>query len=207
MILQIKLKKWGNSPFFIYLYGMERGDFIMENKNIYVLLGASATGKTTLGRFLQDKGIEELVSHTTREMREGEEDGKTYYYINKKEFNDIEKVEWTFYDGNNYCLSVKEIEGKLEENDDVFVIMDREGIEMLKESRYEDIIKVIYIECNFLTVVKRLLERDGVIKGIRRLIHAIRTGEFNNEDIADKVIYNEDLRGAKINLMRYIKDF
>lgn len=41
-------------------------------KKIFILVGPSGSGKDTLGSFLIQEGIPELISHTTREMRKGE---------------------------------------------------------------------------------------------------------------------------------------
>lgn len=177
-------------------------------KKIYILVGPSASGKTTLGRFLQENGVEELVSHTTRAKREGEKEGVTYYYIDKGKFDELEKVEKTVYDGNFYCLSVEEIESKLEDNDKVFVIMDRYGINEMLASEYEDALEIVYIEVGYIDMLLRLMARDGIFRAIKRFYHALINKEFSNEDIADRIIKNEEgnLDRTKRELLDFINN-
>jgi len=53
-----------------------------------VLVGESSSGKDSIFKqlLLHDICIE-AVSHTTRPMREGETNGKEYYFISEDEFN------------------------------------------------------------------------------------------------------------------------
>jgi len=77
---------------------------------IFLITAPSGAGKTTIAQELQDMGVwEECVSHTTREMREGEEEGKTYYYISEEKFKEMcsngEFAEQVTYHGNYYGIS------------------------------------------------------------------------------------------------------
>lgn len=53
------------------------------------------------------------VSHTSRKMRNGEEEGRNYYYISQDEFKDMilkdEFVEYNVFNGNYYGTSKKEL--------------------------------------------------------------------------------------------------
>ena len=55
---------------------------------MFVLSSPSGAGKTTLTKKLakNNTNFEISISHTTREPRPGEINGKDYYFINKKEF-------------------------------------------------------------------------------------------------------------------------
>ncbi|MFW6310814.1 MAG: hypothetical protein ACOC1K_01115 [Nanoarchaeota archaeon] len=159
----------------------------MNNKRIFALLGASATGKTTIGNFLKKIGVPEIVSHTTREPREGEKEGVTYYYVNESEFENLNKIEEVEYAGNKYAFTKDEIDDKLHKNDFVYLIADRNGIEQLKEI-YGNIVKVIYFYSTPSECFYRLEERDGVQEAIKRLSHALEEGEFDNFDISDYIV-------------------
>lgn len=160
-------------------------------KRIFCLLGASASGKTTLGEYLKNLGINEIVSHTTRKPREGEEEGVTYYYVDDKEFNSLEKIEEVEYSGNRYCISKKEVEEKLNNHEYLFLIADKNGVEQLKKI-YNDIIRVVYVYSTPLECYNRLRERDGLLEAKKRLEHAAINKEFNNHDIADYIIRSKD---------------
>ncbi|MDD4005965.1 MAG: guanylate kinase, partial [Bacilli bacterium] len=69
-----------------------------------ILVGASASGKTEIAKILTRKyGIVKAITHTTRDMREGEKNGVDYFFVSKDEFAALAKqnafVETTFYNG------------------------------------------------------------------------------------------------------------
>lgn len=169
-------------------------------RNIFVLMGGSGTGKTTLGNYLKEIGIPEIVSHTTRKMRENEIPGETYYFIDREEFDSIEKVEWTEYpkdSGIFYCLSKNEVENKLSHYGSVFAITDQFGMKQLKD-QYPNEVKVIYITIPLSEMEKRMRSRGDSEENIqKRLLQAKETGELNNYNLADFVIENIDLEESK----------
>lgn len=79
-----------------------------------VITGPSASGKTATCFFLQTHfGIRKVVTHTTRAMRVGEQDGVDYHFVSKETFfrmkeND-EFIETVCYNGNYYGTSKKEV--------------------------------------------------------------------------------------------------
>jgi guanylate kinase len=60
----------------------------MTAGTLYIVSAASGTGKTSLLNVLlqQTSNIAVSVSHTTRAMRDGEENGKHYHFVQKAEF-------------------------------------------------------------------------------------------------------------------------
>ena len=62
---------------------------------IIVLVGQTASGKTTLARYLEQCGFERIVTYTTRPPRKGEQDGKDYHFIPEDDF--LEKVDEGFF--------------------------------------------------------------------------------------------------------------
>lgn len=173
---------------------------------IYAMLGPSGSGKSVIAR---GSGLEPLVSHTTRPPRPGEQEGKDYYFISRTKFFNLKQnsffIEDVKYEGEYYGLSHKEIRQK--KNFQTYVIMDKEGIKQLK--RYVDDIKVIYITAPKFQIFKRLIKRDGFIKGIKRFWYALKTKEFSNHDLADIHINNSNGNlGKSIGLFRsYIRKF
>lgn len=50
----------------------------------YILVGRSGSGKTTMAKVLESElGLRRCVTYTTRPLREGEEDGKDYHFVDQ----------------------------------------------------------------------------------------------------------------------------
>ena len=72
---------------------------------IFVISGPSGSGKGTIIELLIGKiGCRKAVSVTTRSPRKGEIDGRDYYFITRKRFDEMvgagELAEYNYYSGN-----------------------------------------------------------------------------------------------------------
>lgn len=137
---------------------------------LFLITGASGTGKTTIAQSLQDRGIwRECVSTTTRKIREkdGEKEGRTYYYISDEEF-ELTKAQGGFvehveYHGNKYAVSVEEVEKKLGKYENVFIIVEYNGYKQIKE-KYPDAVG-IYLHTSKENCVMNMLKRGDSLEG------------------------------------------
>jgi len=82
-----------------------------------VISGPSGAGKSTILKRLFDEYPDKFgfsVSHTTRDPRAGEQNGREYHFVTKQEFQDlVDKkgfVEHAQFGGNCYGTSIKAIE-------------------------------------------------------------------------------------------------
>lgn len=174
-------------------------------KKIFILVGPSGSGKTTLGRYLESLGIPELVSHTTREPRKGEIEGKSYYFINKEEFDKIERVEYSNYSGNFYCLSKKEVENKLSNYEIVFAVTDINGMKQIKKQYPEETVS-IFIEVTMDEMIDRMLERGDNKESIaKRMSNAVLNEELKNGKYCDYIVRNNELHKAQHSLDQIIR--
>lgn len=79
----------------------------MNNYKILALIGEAGTGKDTLMREVlkQNPSLNEIISCTTRPPREGEVEGKNYYFLSNEDFTqkllNNEMLEATVF--NNWC--------------------------------------------------------------------------------------------------------
>jgi guanylate kinase len=180
----------------------------MKGRKIFILMGGSGTGKTTLGEYLKELGIAEMISHTTRAMRVNEVDGITYYYVSREEFDRIDKIEWTEYpkkSGLMYCLSRNEVEGKLSHYGSVFAITDSFGMKQVQE-KYPNEVEVIYLTISLKEMERRMRSRGDSEEIIQsRLLQAKETKELENHAYADHIIENINLEDSKRQLKEIVE--
>lgn len=159
----------------------------MSKKIIWCLIGPSGSGKTTVGMgTLKKLGIPEIVSHTTRQPRVGEEEGVTYYYVTKEEFDKLEKVEEVCYAGNYYCTSKNEIEKKFSMSDELGVIVSIEGYYALRDCYGPEIVKAIFMDVNREECIKRMIARGDAPEAIEsRKRKFDESSEFDNGKYCD----------------------
>lgn len=121
---------------------------------IFVIMGPSCSGKDTLYKELKDyygNVLKSIVLYTTRPMREGEIEGKTYYFIDDKTFDDMkmnnEIIESRSYNTKfgiwTYATASRSIDL---DNNDYLTINTLEGYKSLKEYYGEDKIVPLYIQ-------------------------------------------------------------
>lgn len=89
-------------------------------KPLFIVAGASGTGKSTLVR---NAGLRRAVSYTTRPMRQGEVDGVDYRFVTREQFNRTAMCEVTSYCGHLYGTG----EAELAQSD--VIICDVPGIQ------------------------------------------------------------------------------
>lgn len=112
----------------------------MKSKGtVYVISGPSGSGKGTVVKALREliPDLAVSVSATTRLPREGEVDGRDYYYISRDDFEDMvaqgEILEYTLYCGNYYGTPKKEAERITGEGRDLILEIEVDGASQIKK--------------------------------------------------------------------------
>lgn len=106
---------------------------------LFVISAPSGAGKTSLVKALLEKteGIGVSVSHTTRVMREGEQDGVDYHFIDKTEFEEMVEasafIEHAQVFDNYYGTATANIEKKLKQGEDVILEIDWQGAAQVRK--------------------------------------------------------------------------
>jgi len=131
---------------------------------LFIISGPSGVGKDTIASAqLQNInfGLIKPPSYTTRKMREGEENGKDYYFVDQKKFMELAKnkeiLEYNFYNQNYYGTSKSAITKALNANKNVLLAIDVNGAMHFKKE-FPDCF-LIFIDSPLSDIKKRLLRR------------------------------------------------
>lgn len=175
---------------------------------ILVLSGPSGAGKSTLLNKIMGE-IGECyfsISTTTRQIREGEQEGVHYHYVSEEEFKkDIEEdhfLEYAFVHGNYYGTSIKPVKKALREGKLVIFDIDVQGNDVVNQ-RLGDITTSVFISPPRLSVLKyRLQARQTDSQDVidRRVQMAKK--EIQRISEYDFVVINDDLETAAQTLSK-----
>ena len=180
--------------------------------NIIVISGPSGSGKSTLIRLFmkEHQNIIFSTSHTTRQRRENEIEGKDYHFVKKSDFIKIKQrdefVECAQVHGNWYGTSWEEIDVKRKINKTVILDIDVQGAQKIKE-RFSDALFILIVPPNLEELEKRLLNRERRLNGSkdaeleRRL--KIAKDELKQYKIYDYLIFNDKI-GDALNILNSI---
>jgi len=132
---------------------------------LFVVSGPSGAGKDTLVDALLAKMEPRLkysVSATTRGPRPGEEEGKHYFFLSRKEFEDRIAagafLEWREYNGNLYGTPREFVERTLTEGYDLIMKPEVNGALAVKKS-FPDAVLIFLLPDKFSHLRARLLAR------------------------------------------------
>src|SRR5437867_6123090 len=176
---------------------------------LFIVSGPSGAGKTTMineaRKQLEPIGIKLYfsVSHTTRKPRNGEVEGKSYYFVNHERFQEMsargEFLEWAFVHEQLYGTSKAEVMNRLARGEDVILDIDYQGAKQIAahQDLQERKLNVFIFPPSLDLLERRLRDRGlNTDKEIdTRLRKAIDEIEASKE-IYDYVIINDDLKVA-----------
>ena len=122
---------------------------------VVILTGMSCAGKDTVRRALEKIGYTNIVSHTSRPMRENEIKGVDYNFVSKEEFNNLidnnEMIEYRNYEtnwngrGETWFYGVKKFKP---DNRDYVIVMDLGGAESIIKHFGEENCMVVYLSAS-----------------------------------------------------------
>jgi guanylate kinase len=177
---------------------------------LFIISGASGTGKTTLCRQLENElGLFFSISATTRPKRAGEIDGRDYYFLSKTEFDKMvaegKFLEWAQVHDNDYGTPAGPIQDHLNRGEDVLLDLDTQGAFQVKKTNPEAIL--IFIKPPSIDDLRKRLVARGtdstqVIEG--RIKRA--EDEIKQSSSYGFVVINQDLEKAKEDLKKILSN-
>ncbi len=171
----------------------------MNRKGILVVVsGFSGVGKGTLMKLLTERyGQYALsISATTRQPREGEEDGREYFFRTREQFEELIEqdrlIEYAQYCDNYYGTPREYVEDQMEQGRDVILEIELQGALKVKE-KFPETLLLFVMPPDAETLIRRLrgrgTETDEVI--CKRLARAVEESEGIEK--YDYMIVNDDL--------------
>ncbi|MBD5545294.1 MAG: guanylate kinase [Lachnospiraceae bacterium] len=171
----------------------------MERKGILLVVsGFSGAGKGTLMKSLV-KAYDNYalsISMTTRTPREGEEEGKAYFFVEEKEF--LEKIkeekviEYAKYCGNYYGTPKEYVENMLHQGKDVILEIEIQGALKVKK-QYPDALLLFVMPPSASELERRLTGRGTETKEVihQRMLRAVEEAE--GIEAYDYILINDQL--------------
>lgn len=183
----------------------------MTKKGRLIVISApSGAGKTTLVAALINAvpKLKLSISHTTRPIRPGEQDGINYYFVNEQDFKKLldsrDFLEYAQVYEHYYGTSKVWVEEQLNKGSDIILEIDWQGAQQIKAMFKEEAV-FIYILPPSLQVLKERLNKraqDNQDVIIKRLSKA-------REDIShykefDYLVVNDDLDATTQELIAIV---
>lgn len=166
-----------------------------------ILSSPSGGGKTTIARQLLQRrtDVGYSISCTTRRPRDGEADGRDYYFLSPGEFRRRRTAgdfaESAEVHGNLYGTLRSEIERVLGAGQHVVMDIDVQGAEQLR-TVYPDAVTIFVLPPSGAVLLDRLRRRRT--ESTKELVHRLRSAlqELQAVELYEYVIVNDDLEEA-----------
>ncbi|MCI9010503.1 MAG: guanylate kinase [Clostridia bacterium] len=178
-------------------------------RSLFVISGPSGVGKGTLvNRLLQeDDSLALSVSCTTRAPREGEKDGREYFFLTKEEFSkrigEDGFLEWDEHFGNCYGTP-KEFVLRQLESKSVILEIDVKGALQVKNSGFEHTVLIMIVPPDPETLMNRLSQRGSETEAeLEKRLERVRF-ELSQNHLYDYTVVNDDLEEATRALQNII---
>ena len=180
--------------------------------DLFIVASPSGGGKTTLIRRLlaspPGAPLHFSISHTTRPMRKGEQDGREYHSVSTEAFQRLvqrdEFLEHNEVHGHIYGTSRAEVLPHLAAGEDVVLDIDVQGARDIRRA-YPEAVAVFIVPSSPQELERRLVSRglDGEESVRKRLINAAR--EVQQAEDFQYVIVNDDLNRATLELESVVR--
>ncbi|MBL7999477.1 MAG: guanylate kinase [Candidatus Kapabacteria bacterium] len=183
-----------------------------HSKRLIVLSAPSGAGKTTVARHLLTTldGSRFSVSATTRRQREGEQNGRDYFFLTKDEFErriaagDLIEYEQIF--GNYYGTLRSEIEQTMADGGIIIFDVDVKGALSLRSAFPDDTFLIYIAPPDLHTLEQRLRARSTESEEQLQTRLARAEMELGYRDAFNAVIINNKLADTLSEAERCVRE-
>ncbi len=180
------------------------------NGLLIVVSGPSGAGKDTICKTLVETTDNAWISisMTSRNPRNGEVEGKDYYFVTKEEFEEKIKegkfLEYAIYNNNYYGTPKDKIEDYLNSGIDVILVIDIQGALNIKKL-IPSALFIFIMPPDMKTLKQRLIGRKTETK--EKIIERFTTAynEINNVKKYNYVVVNDEIDNAVSKVKAIIK--
>lgn len=175
----------------------------MSKGTLYIVSAPSGAGKSSLISALLETNptyaMKVSVSHTTRGMRPGEQDGVHYHFVPKEHFETLIEqeafLEYAEVFGNYYGTSRLWIEENLNKGIDIFLDIDWQGARQIRQ-QMPQARSVFILPPSNGELERRLNTRGQDSEAVIAKRMAEAKSEISHYDEYDYVIINDDFDNA-----------
>ena len=171
----------------------------MDHQGILVVVsGFSGAGKGTLMKELLKRydNYALSISATTRAPREGETDGKEYFFVSKEQFEQMRDeqklIEYAQYVNHYYGTPKEYVEQKMAEGKDVILEIEIQGALKVKK-RFPDALLLFVTPPSAEELRKRLVGRGTETLEVINARLARAAEEASGMEAYDYLLINDDL--------------
>lgn len=181
---------------------------------IFVVSGPSGSGKTTLvdrvvkGAYLKNK-LARSISATTRRKRSSETEGKDYFFLSTREFQQRNRarqfLEQTKYLGYHYATPKDFVETQISRHKHIILCLDLKGAAAVKRFYPKNTVTIFILPPSLAVLRERIERRCNKTKKkeIRQRLKLARR-EFEACRRYDHCLINKNLQQAARELRRII---
>jgi len=174
----------------------------MQQEGLLIVISApSGAGKTTLCNALVSRfpALKESISYTTRQPRQGEQDGVDYHFVSVERFKQMIAengfAEWAEVHGNFYGTAIATLEQARIDGIDILLDIDCQGARILKDRGINGLF-VFVLPPSMAELRRRLESRSSDAREVieRRIARA--TEEIREARWYDYIVVNDRLDEA-----------
>ena len=184
----------------------------MRRGLIIILSSPSGAGKSTLSDRLRawDKDIVFSISATTREPRDGEKDGREYFFKSREDFlkmvDNQEMLEHAEVFGNLYGSPQLPVSNAIENGQDVLFDIDWQGGQQIRNSVLgKHALSLFILPPSIAELERRLKSRAKDNQDVIKNRMALARDEISHWPEYDYVLINNDLDKTENDLKTIIK--